>query len=170
MSPFFIALTITTVLMLAVMLASWIPWWGKLAVLVLALGFNFLAWSSANSGRGWPVPEALPANAQFVNCTIIEPDEVHGITGVIYVEMIPLDIKHGVLSYRPRVGEPRLYREPYDRSLHIACEQAKQASAQGIPATIRKGKPTKRKGTQLNPGQYHAYVLPSPHLPRKGSS
>jgi hypothetical protein len=170
MSPFFIALTVTNVLLLALLIAPRLRWWAKLGAIVLVLGLNFLSWSSVNSGRGWAVPEALPDPGQYVSCVVVEPNIATGTVGVIYVEMIPLDFKHGVLSYRPNTMEPRLYRLPYDRSLHESCEAAKKAAAQGVPVTIRKAGKAKPHGTDHNSGRFHPYVLPSPQLPRKGQS
>jgi hypothetical protein len=168
MSPFFLALTVTDVLVLALLIAPRLRWWMKALAIVLVLGLNFLSWSSADSGRGWSVAQPLPDPAQFVACVVVEPDIATQTVGVIYVVMIPLDFKHGVLSYRPHVQEPRLYREPYDRSLHESCEAAKKAAAGGVPVTIRRAGHSKPHGNDTNLGLYHPYVLPSPELPRKG--
>lgn len=164
MSPFFLALTITDVLLLTLLVALpvRVHWLAKIVAIVVVLSFNFLAWSSADSGRGWAVASSLPEHAQFIACQVIEPD-AH-TAGAIYVWLAPLDFHHGVLSYRPQGAEPRAYRVAYDRSLHEACQSAAKARAMGISAGLARG----RAGSQNSPGRYHAYVLPSAKLPSKG--
>lgn len=171
MSPFFIALTLTDVLLLTLIVALpvRVAWWAKLLAIAVVLSFNFLAWSSADSGRGWPAEGALPTPAQFVACQVIEPDIATHTVGAIYVWMVPLDFHHGVLSYRPSGGAPRAYAEPYDRSLHEACVAAQKAVQSGIRTTIKRAGHRSRRG-QPSGGTFHAYVLPSPVLPRKGGS
>ena len=54
---------------------------------------------------------------------------------------------------------------------HEACAAATKAGQQGIPATIRKRAVPHghhRRGNAGARSTYHAYVLPSPALPRKG--
>jgi len=167
-SPFFVALTLTDVLLLTLLVAPRVAWWGKTAAIVIVLSFNFLAWGSADSGKGWAVRQGLPDPMQFVACDIVEPDITTDTVGVIYVWAVPLAFHHGILSYRPAGQEPRAYAEPYDRSLHEACMAAQKAGQQGIRATIRKGHGRKGPHGQFTPGKFHAYVLPSPALPRKG--
>lgn len=169
MSPFFIALVLVDVLLLALLVALpvRIAWWSKVIAIVVVLGFNFLAWDAGGSGQGWPVGQALPANAQYVACLVIEPNKTEHITGAIYVWVVPLNFKHGVLSYRPNVGEPRAYHEPYDRSLHEACIAAEKEARRGTPVGIR------RRGTGPHGhgrGRFMPYVLPSINLPRKDGS
>lgn len=162
MSPFFIALTLTDILLLALIVALplRVAWWAKVAAIVVVLALNFAAWGAGSSGRGWAVEAPLPEHAEFAACVVIESD-------VIYVWEIPLDYNHGVLSYHPSVGEPRAYREPYDRSLHEACVSAEKAKHQGQSVGIRKRKDRAGHGP---PGKYHPYVLPSIHLPQKEGS
>lgn len=169
MSPFFIALTLTDVLLLTLLVALpvRIAWWAKLLAIVVVLSFNFLAWSSADSGRGWAVRSEIPEHASFLACAIIEPDIATQTAGRIYLWEIPLAFKHGVLSYRPEGGEPRAYTVPYSRSLHEACVNASKAKQAGQAVGIRKGR-TQRSGHAAR-GTYHAYVLPSVKLPVKGA-
>lgn len=165
MSPFFIALTLTDVLLLTLLVALpvRVAWWAKLLAIVVVLSFNFLAWSSVDSGQGWPVRAELPTRAEFVACEIIEPDIATQTPGVIYVWLVPLDFTHGVLAYRPEGAEPRAYREAYDRSLHEACVSAQKAQRAGTPGGIGLAPPGQR-----STGKYRAYVLPSVKLPSKG--
>jgi hypothetical protein len=170
MSPFFIALTLTDVLLLTLLVALPVRvwWWAKLLAIVVVFSFNFLAWTSADSGQGWPVRAPLPDPAQFVACQVVEPDIATHTVGAIYVWMVPLNFHHGVLSYRPAGSEPRAYAEPYDRSLHEACVTASKAAQAGVQTSIHRSH-THHHGThgQSSGGRYHAYRLPAPVLPRK---
>jgi hypothetical protein len=171
MSPFFIALTLTDVLLLALLIAPRLAWWAKITAIVVVLAFNFLSWSSVDSGVGWPVSSELPANALFLSCEVIEPDEATQEAGRIFVWEIPLDFKHGVLAFRPSGAEPRAYSVAYDRSLHEACAQSSKATAQGQRAGIRARSHKHGHGHGLHgqpdAGKYRAYILPNPPLPTK---
>lgn len=161
MSPYFIALTITDILLLAVLVgsATRVAWWAKIAVILVVLSLNFLAWSSVNSGQGWAVKGLWPSDAQFVSCEVVEPK-------VIYVWVVPLKHDHGLLSYAPSGPEPRAYAAPYSRSLHEACDGAKKATGQGVTVGLRQS--GHHGGGAVRGGRWHSYVLPSPHVPRKG--
>lgn len=164
MSPFFLALVLTDVLLLGILVGLPVRayWAMKVIAIVVVLSFNFLAWSSAGSGTGWPVRAGLPAKAQFISCQVVEPQR-------IYVWVVPLDFHHGVLSYRNTEEEPRAYSEPYDQSLYQACVSATKLTRAGYPAGIK----SPAKGTthghpgQTSRGKYVPYLLPSVNLPRK---
>lgn len=168
MTPFFIAITITDVLLLVLLVSARLAWWVKLAAIAIVLSLNFLVWGALGSGEGWPVGQPIPDTAQFVACEIIEPDIAAQVEGTIYVWEIPLTVSHGLIAYRPEVGEPRAYREPYSRSLHEACQVAKQATGHGMQVGIRRSKSAGHHGRRGPQGKYVAYVLPSIKLPRKG--
>lgn len=167
MSLFFIALALTNlvVLFLLVRLPVRTHWAVKVALIVAVSALTFLAWGSRNSGRGWPVEQPFPADAEYVSCVVIEPRESEHIEGAIYLWMIPLDNDGGVLSYRSEIGEPRAYQEPYSRDLHLACEASKKAASQGVRSGIKHAA-YGRNGH----GRYVPYVLPSVNLPRKDGS
>lgn len=168
MTPFFIALTVTDVLLLILLvtLPVRVAWWAKLAAIAIVLSLNFLTWNAMGTGSGWPATTALPADGQYVACEVIEPDVASQEPGAIYVWVIPLTRSGGLLSYRPNSFEPRAYREPYDRSLHVACENAKAAGGHGIETGIHRIGRGGPHGTAT--GTYRAYVLPSVKLPTKG--
>jgi hypothetical protein len=171
MSPFFALLVLTDIILLGLLIAPRLLWVFKLVAIVLVFGSCFIAWSAQDSGAGWPVSAPLPDPAQAVTCVVVEPDPSSHTRGAIYVWMIPLDFHHGILSYRPEGFEPRAYAQPYNRSLHEACEAVKKANGRGKPATIRRVPTRRHHGDgQVSSGKFRAYRLPPPALPKKEDS
>lgn len=169
MSPVFVALGLTNLLLLFLLVRLPVRayWLTKVAAIVLVAATTFLAWSVVGNGKGWPTPDALPENAKFLACSVVEPSAMS--VGVIYVWQVPLNEKNGRLEYRAKIGEPRAYATAYDRSLHEACVAATKASSQGTTAGIRrKGRPGRGGQQDARSARYEAYLLPSPNLPEKG--
>ena len=135
-------------------------WALKAFMIVVVLGFNFFVWSARDTGLGWPIEKPIPPLAQFVSCVVQEPEPGTKQHGVIYLWMIPLQAKHGIVGYQSSAAEPRAYKEPYRRDLHKSCDYAAKETSQGIPVGIKKV--NAKSKIDNRPGRYVPYLLPTP--------
>jgi hypothetical protein len=188
-------LLVSVVVCLALIRADW-KWTLKLALILVVPAFGVAVWNALGSYRGWPATERPPAKSIVYSVIIVEPDS--NDKGNIYLWLIPYEEKaHLVLNplvYLPDGNEPRGYRIPYSRPLHVKLEQAKELIRAGRAPILelRGGKKKAKTAGQGNapPGdapsgehperpeglggsdgaetdEYKVYELPPPHPNQK---
>lgn len=140
-------------------------WWLKALAIVVAVVFNFFTLSAFNSGDGWPI-KALPQDAAFIGCDVVEPDPVNNTPGAIYIFAVPTKHIHNVIGYSSSDQAPRTYQEPYTRQLHEQCQQAQKRAKQGVQQLVGVKEHSKYHG-HTQKGKLVFYKLPPSHIPKK---
>lgn len=178
--------------MLAWIIISWGKgrWWGKLAAILIGTWVGLAVWSPLDSYLGWSTREKLPTKFEIIWADIREPNNRTGDEGAIYlmVKVLKESRERGVLDYRNKPVEPRLYELPYSRGMHQQMEEAQKMIANGETVAgenmseADKQKQSPQKEDEENPaingeengvdtgarsGRYKFYKLPLPKLPPK---
>ncbi|OGN06535.1 MAG: hypothetical protein A2750_03520 [Candidatus Yanofskybacteria bacterium RIFCSPHIGHO2_01_FULL_45_42] len=178
-----IALTIVGA-MLAWVIVSWGKgrWWAKLALILAGTWFGLAIWSPLDSYLGWPTREKLPAKFEIIWVDIREPNDRASDEGAFYlmVRVLKASEERGVLDYKSKPAEPRLYELPYSRGMHQQMEKALKMLGNGeavVGENVSKADKQNQSpaingeedgvDTGTHSGRYKFYKLPPPKLPSK---
>lgn len=173
-------------------------WWIKCLLIVLVPSFGIIVWQSFNSYFGWATKEKTPEQFQLLWVEIVEPNIQENDKGAIYVWVFPYgdsekqNIITKVFGYKPKTVEPRAYKIPYSRNLHIEMEKAKEMLMGGVLVVVERnsGVPEEQKEqddnqqgqeggknkngkneegyeSQVKDDQFKIYKLPPAKSPRK---
>src|SRR5689334_2829518 len=89
-----VAYAATTVLLLSLNFASLWRWPVKASAIVVTSGLFVGTYLAVNAMIGWPSTDRLPSRASFLSSRIVEPDNLTGAAGVIYVWLQGIDDKN----------------------------------------------------------------------------
>ena len=133
--------------LLAALIAKWVPWQVKLALIGACAACTFYVAHALSSFEGWPTDQSLPERAEFLHAVVREPTPED--KGAIYV-------------WVATATEPRAYRLPYTRKTHEATHRAGERVKQGRRVQLRR----EPRGTRdVSPIRF--YDLPPPGADRK---
>ncbi len=151
------------VTLLALLWSHWPVWLKGILVLGVTVMY-FFGHDAVHSIWGIPSTDALPPKFVVMGAVVQEPSAK--TEGVLYLWVSPLADKGPVL-------EPRAYRLPYSRKLHMQIEEGIKKGNSGISQMgTAEAKAGAGKGMGfLRPGNDEQEIkirdLPSPQLPEK---
>ena len=117
---------VVAVLLLSLNLASRWHWAVKATAIVVTTLFFGVSYASIAGLIGWPSEARLPEHFQLHWATVVEPDKLNGLPGVIHLWVEALD------ENNIPAGTPRAFRVPYSRDLADRIGRAKQQIEQGM--------------------------------------
>jgi len=148
--------------LLALLWSRWPPWLKGLLVLGVTV-FYFYASSIVNDIWGWPSNDALPERFVLLAVMVDEPNAKHA--GGLYVWVSTLQDGHAG-------AQPRAFRLPYTKEMHLQLNEGTQKIRAGIsqmgiaePRDARSGVQWMRSGNEAQVIKLRD--LPGPQLPEK---
>ncbi len=138
---------LAAVLCLLLIGSKW-KWWQKLALIVIVPSFGLAVWASIASYKGWPTRDALPTKSVVYWTIVREPNPARNDPGAIFLWATSLDAvgrTRNPLTYASPGDEPRAYRLPYSRELHLGLQNAQGSMREGRPVVLDL---TGREGTR----------------------
>ena len=151
------------VALLALLWSRW-PAWLKGVLVVGITSLYFYGNDAVHSMWGYPSTDALPPKFVVMGAVVQEPNTK--TPGTLYLWVSPLADSGPVL-------EPRAYKLPYSRKLHMQIEEGIKKGTNGVSQMgTAEAKPGAGKGLGfLRPGNDEQEVkirdLPAPQLPEK---
>jgi len=112
---------VLAILLLSLNIASLWRWWIKAGAIVLTTVMFVFSYLAITGLLGWPTNGAMPARFSLLSTRIVEPDNLRGLPGHIYLWIEEIDENQVVVS------SPRAYEVPYsvDLSSEVAMAQDK---------------------------------------------
>ena len=170
-----------------------IPAWQRLAIILTLPLLALLTWSAMSTYLGWPTGQTPSEKSLVLWASIREPPPGGSDSdGAIFVWLVPLrevEVRPGLLEYRPASDEPRSHELPYTKKGHQmmqgALEQIKlgkqfvmemkgqpgtpgQEGEEGEPEDGEQGGQEGRRGERFGHEQeFMLYELPAPSYPDK---
>jgi hypothetical protein len=132
-----LAFVIIAALTLWVVIGSKGYWWFKMIMVSISIFFSISLWNSLSSLQGWPTADMPPEKFEVKWIDVKEPNKKTGAPGSIYVWVRDLQPDHIDESFYMRLHhkeleeEPRLYKLPYSRGMHVQSEMIKGTIAKG---------------------------------------
>lgn len=105
-----------SLLLLSLLYSRW-HWTAKLVFVILVPASCLLGYNTWRQAQGWPSHTLVPARFMLNGAIVEEPDPENATKGGIFLWLTDLD--------QDQLGsEPRAYRIPYDKKLHVDVQQA----------------------------------------------
>ncbi|MCY0964217.1 hypothetical protein [Parathalassolituus penaei] len=162
-----LAYLFSTALLLLVLISARVPVMAKMALMVMALGFDFASYQGWKQSQGWAAAVAMPDKFLLHYAVIEEPDKRKNRKGAIYIWLS--DLAGDKLA-----DQPRAYRLPYDQETHAKVESAMRRAQAGNPqlGIHRRGDDLPEVKRFLNelgdkPFDIEFVAVPDPALPEK---
>jgi hypothetical protein len=121
-----LAYLFSTALLLLVLISARLPVQGKVALILLALAFDWASYRGWEQSQGWAAAVNLPDKFLLHFAVIEEPDKRKNSDGAIYLWLT--DLKGDELA-----EQPRAYQLPYDQETHARVESAMRRAQAGNP-------------------------------------
>jgi len=160
-----IVLTFTALLLVTTLALLWSRWpgWAKGLLVLGATAFYFFAYDAVSGMWGWPAAETLPERFVLLGAVIEEPTKQ--TPGAVYLWVNSLEGGHPA-------REPRAYRLPYEKELHLLVNEGLKKVRQGVTQMgTAEPRPGSGRLSWLRSGNEMPDIkirdLPAPQLPEK---